>query len=494
MKYSYILLLLLFLQQFSIAQNCESERYQKAVFNNVTVTENITYGSADLYDVLNIPLEFDIKMNVYEPMGDTRAKRPVVFMSFGGAYIIGNKNHEDMKAWCDSLARYGYVAVSLDYRLGLNALSEGSAIRAMYRGVQDTRAAIRYMLEYQNDFRIDPEHIYLGGESAGAINSLHTAFMQEADRPQQTYGIPLENFDLGCLDCSGNNFQHSFDIAGVIDLWGAVLDLNYIGASEEIPTLIIHGTNDFIVPVDEGYPFITDFNLTFPYVYSSEVINQRMDALGIYNEYYPYQDQGHLFYGLPDGIITFPNEFWNPVWTQGHEFLYKTMEFVSPDPTGEINPIGGQNYTYSVPNNNGSVYCWEVMGGTVISDNGDNVVVQWDGGMGSISLTEENCIGVIGAKSNVLGIDATVGLFEAENLSGIHLFPTLLNVGENIFIESDNDIEEYNISIFDTSGKLIYDSIINNNSFISTRNLNAGLFIVKIKSGDNFTFRKIVIK
>ncbi len=493
MKYKLIIFFLglcLFIQ----AQNCESERYQKAVFNTGIVTENIIYGSADVYDPLNIPFEFNLTMDVYEPYGDTREKRPVVFMSFGGAYIIGDKNHADIEAWCDSLARYGYVAVALNYRLGLNAISQGSAIRAMYRGVQDTRAAIRYLLEFQEDYKIDPNHIYVGGESAGAINSLHTAFMEESDRPQETFGIPLEPFDLGCLDCSGNNYQHNFEIKGIIDLWGAILDINYIEPSEQIPTLIIHGTDDVIVPVDEGYPFVNDFQLTFPYLYSSESIQQKMNDLGIYNEYYPYQGQGHLFYGLPDGVITFPNEFWNPVWTQGHEFLFRTLQFETPKPQGEIQPAIGQNYTYSINENPGSIYCWEIVGGNIVADNNSNIVVQWNGGMGEIRVTEENCIGVIGNISETLEIDAVSSLEENEMLPGLKIIPTLLFQGENIFLTSEKN-KINSISIMDIRGRNIFSKQINQHYFeLSTQKFNSGLFLLKIEIEGKIFFQKIVIK
>ena len=384
----------------AFSQNCESERYQKAIFSNVTLTEDLIFSTADVYDPLNLPIEFNFKLDVYEPVGDTREKRPMVIMQFGGAYIFGNKNHADMEAWCDSLARYGYVAVSIDYRLGLNALSAGSATRAMYRGVQDTRAAIRYMLEHQDVYRVDPNNIYLGGESAGAINSLHTAFMTtEAERPEDTYGIPLENFDLGCLDCSGNNYQHNFEIKGVIDLWGGVLNLDYISANEPIPTLIIHGDDDFIVPYDEGYPFISDFQLTFPYLYTSLATHNHMDNVGIENEYYLYPGEGHLFYGLPEGIITFPNEYWNPIWTQGHEFLYKRLEFDSPNPMGDHEIYEGYEYVYSVPMTPGSEYCWNVNGGNIVDNDNHEVTVIWEtASPGVISVTEINCIGVVGGR------------------------------------------------------------------------------------------------
>lgn len=463
-KIVFTLAITIILQAFSFAQNCESDRYKKAVFSDVTVTEDLVYSTAEVYDALNLPLEFDFRLDVYEPEGDNLDKRPLVIMQFGGAYIFGNKEHADVVAWCDSLARYGYVAVSINYRLALNPLSEGSAIRAMYRGVQDTRAAIRYMLEHQTEYKIDPDRIYLGGESAGAINSLHTAFMTtEAERPEETYGILLENYDMGCLDCSGNDFQHSFDIDGVIDLWGGMLDLDYLSANESIPTLIIHGEDDFIVPFDEGYPFAADFDLTFPYLYASQAIHDEMDNLGIYNEYYLYPGEGHLFYGLPEGIITFPNEYWDPIWTQGHEFLYKTLEFDSPSPVGENQVNAGWNYVYSVPASTGSRYCWSVTGGTIISDNNNEVTIQWSEGTGDISVTETNCIGVVGLESELMVVEATVGNNDIEANLGIRIYPTQISHGEHIHISNPSALE-LELIISAVTGQIIDKQIITGNA------------------------------
>ena len=49
-----------------------------------------------------------------------------------------------MVALCEAAAKRGYVAISMEYRLGLNILSSYSGERAVYRGVQDGSAIIRY--------------------------------------------------------------------------------------------------------------------------------------------------------------------------------------------------------------------------------------------------------------------------------------------------------------------------------------------------------------
>ena len=319
-----ILLFLCCLSANMYAQCSGGNRFKKQVFPNITVTKDITYGNADRYDVFGANNPQPIKLDFYAPTGDTMQARPLVLLFFGGAFLLGDKGDADVKAWCDSLAHCGYAAASVNYRLGYNQLNSKSAIRATYRGVQDARAAIRFLKENHQQYKIDTNRIFIAGESAGAIIGLHTSFLRaETDRPAETYGITGENQDLGCLDCSGNTYAHTVEIKGLISLWGAINDVNSITQNERTPTLLIHGTSDAIVNIDQGPPF----NLpNYPAVYGSIPLHARFDALGIYNEFYPYQGQPHLFYGIQTGTVTFPNQYWQPVFTQGQQFLYTVLQ------------------------------------------------------------------------------------------------------------------------------------------------------------------------
>lgn len=293
-------------------------RYQKAIFPQNNVQTNIQYGSADTYDVFGLNLPVPQYLDFYEPVGDTVSKRPLVLVFFGGAFLVGDKGMEDMVAWCDSLTAYGYVCAAVNYRIGFNVLSSASSIRAGYRGVQDARAAVRYMKEYHQQFRIDTNLIFMVGNSAGAINAIQTAYGSESDRPTATYGVAGtldDNNDLGCLDCSGNNYQHTVEISGVVGCWGAVVDMNGLDTSDHTPIIMFHGTDDTTVPIDSGLPFN---NGVFPTMYGSRAIHQARVNLGLASELHVYPGQDHNFYY--DGL-TFPNTYWDTIWHLTHPFL-----------------------------------------------------------------------------------------------------------------------------------------------------------------------------
>ena len=144
-----LLFLLILLTGNLIAQpiDCTSNRYQQKVFNNIQITNNLTYGNAPNVAFFNQSLELDF----YEPAPaeEYLQKRPLVVMFFGGAYVLGNKADADMVAWCDSLSHYGYACASVEYRLDnvANFALPNQGVRAAYRAIQDGRAAIRYLLD-----------------------------------------------------------------------------------------------------------------------------------------------------------------------------------------------------------------------------------------------------------------------------------------------------------------------------------------------------------
>ena len=131
-------------------------RYIDEIFEEVTKTEDVIYGNApDLPFVFLFEwntIDIDLDMDIYEPSGDTITNRPVIIFIHSGAFFSGNNEADDIVALSIASAKRGYVAVSISYRLGLNILSSYSGERAVYRGVQDGSAIIRYLREYHNNF------------------------------------------------------------------------------------------------------------------------------------------------------------------------------------------------------------------------------------------------------------------------------------------------------------------------------------------------------
>jgi carboxylesterase type B len=98
-------------------QTCSELRYIDPLFD-VETTSNVEYQQARAYGSL---INQAFRMDIYKPVGDTMTYRPLMVFQFGGGFLIGDKLLPPAPAYCSYWAERGYVAVSIDYRLGFNA-------------------------------------------------------------------------------------------------------------------------------------------------------------------------------------------------------------------------------------------------------------------------------------------------------------------------------------------------------------------------------------
>src|SRR5262245_55691064 len=109
-------------------------RYWNDLFTNVTITNNINFGSAVTYTGTTQ----NLSMDVYEPSGDTVAMRPLLIFAHGGSFISGTRNDLDVTTLCTRFAKMGYVCATIDYRLGIGLPVDSiHAGKALLRAMQD---------------------------------------------------------------------------------------------------------------------------------------------------------------------------------------------------------------------------------------------------------------------------------------------------------------------------------------------------------------------
>ena len=302
-------------------------RYLDEVFDDVLVTEDVVYGNApDLPFIFLFEwntIDIDLDMDIYEPVGDTLDARPAIIFIHTGAFFSGHNELDDVVDLSIASAKRGYVSFNINYRLGLNVLSSYSGERAVYRGMQDASAAIRHIREFHEEYNVDPNKIFIWGTSAGSFVGLHLAYSQDDERPESTYGTTADP-DLGCIDCSGNNYIQNSKPNALISCWGAIGDLNWIDQDDNIPTLMFHGTADPIVPFNSGYPFTIDIAL--PIVYGSNLIYERLQELNIDSELYAPTEL-HEYWGAVNGNwIGGPNEYFDQIKSDSYNFLYNYLD------------------------------------------------------------------------------------------------------------------------------------------------------------------------
>lgn len=410
MKHVFLIWILSMWAQMMTSQP-PMNRYVAQLFNTVTETTNVQFSTnvprpnpgGGFYETLTgYPLNVDefslsnvnLYMNIFQPIGDTLSKRPVVIVCFGGGFITGSKDHWSIRLIAQELAKRGFVTAVIDYRLGMNIFDEDLSKRAVYRGVQDGRSAVRFFkadAAGANIYKIDPEQIYIGGHSAGAFVATHNAYLdKESERPASTYqwtqGCGFLDLSTctcpnqGCLDCVGNNTSYSGHAKAVFSLAGAVGFTSYMEASTDPKIVMFHSQDDDTVPYDSGQPFgsvsgwIVGFDL--PVVYGSLPMSQRANVINLLDQFYSYTNRGHGVHEqtsstLYADIIPNISNWFN---TQ----LLKPSIHLVDGPTYVCNSNPQQTY-YTNPGQ-AAYYHWEVTGGSFVTTNTNaaSVTVLWD--------------------------------------------------------------------------------------------------------------------
>lgn len=330
-------LLLLFCLFASAKASAQEFRYTEFIAPSATITSNVVYGQAPFlnfpYSDENFTSSGDLVMDVYAPTGDLHTRRAAIVFAHAGGFITGDRNHDDMVALCDSFARKGYVTATIDYRQGFylfnNVPLHGT--RAVYRGVQDGRSAVRYLRANAATYGIDPDQVYLAGSSAGSFIALQSIYLSSPDEIPAETGIqtytdlifPQTTPDLGPPD-SGDNLNFSGTPNGVVALWGAVASPDWVDASDDQPVFLAHGTDDSTVPFTIGPPFGAG---SFPDVFGSSVIADELAANGT-TDYETYFIDGaeHEFYGTNNGTWangSGPNDRWDSLLNRITPFLWQ---------------------------------------------------------------------------------------------------------------------------------------------------------------------------
>ncbi len=231
---------------------------------------------------------------VYEEIGErkllldifyskkAKEKKPAVLLIFGGGWRSGSKDQN--WAMCSELANSGYIAVTPDYRLSLEAPYPAA--------VYDLKTAIRWMKANAKQYSIDTTKIStLGCSAGGQLAALVGTTNGDAHFEDKSLGFPNHTSNVQAIvDIDGTlAFHHpessegkassdwfGGDYAHKPELWEEAAPLNHVSNTTP-PVLFLNSS------IPRFHAGRTDFI-------------HKTDSLHIYTEVHEFPDTPHPFW------------------------------------------------------------------------------------------------------------------------------------------------------------------------------------------------------
>jgi acetyl esterase/lipase len=210
------------------------------------------------------PLRLDVYMPDHEPDGD--APRPAIVQVHGGGWVVGSRVEQGIPL-LNHLANCGWVGFNIDYRLSPRATFPDHLV--------DVKEAIAWVREHASEFGADPGQICITGGSAGGHLTALAALTHEDKSLQPGFedadtsvvaAVPF----YGVYDLTNAEgayypelrtvleryvFKASFDDGPQLFRDASPTYRVHPGAP---PFLVIHGSHDTLVPVEDARRFVAE--------------------------------------------------------------------------------------------------------------------------------------------------------------------------------------------------------------------------------------------
>jgi len=486
------------------------ERYVDMVFDDYDLIEGEVYGAN--VTVLTVPPTGEVTlrpmfMDIYTPPAeDMETERPVVLYFHTGNFLPHPDNGSTGGTMKDStvveiasrLARMGYVCGVVDYRLGWNPLAStqeertNTLINAAYRGVQDSRTAVRYLkktvAEEGNPYKVDTSRIVAWGQGTGGYISLATSTIDEyldvvlpkfigqditgdgqpdpmvlepvhGDPDGTSFGINPLNGDTLCIP-NHVGYESGFDLC--VNMGGALGDTSWIDAGDN-PFISFHLPTDPFAPYTEGILIVPTTNEQVVEVQGSYLVAKKANELGINDIFVTadFQDpvtaeantRNDGFEGLypligSNPLDSGPWEWWDPEANDNHENGIQT----NPDMSAE------KARTYI-----------------------DTIMAYYaPRACAALALP----CSPLGTDDNLLNAEE-IGLVVSSN-PGV----------EAVYLQTNAAYPVKDLLLYDISGRLVQSQLeVNNNSLTIPRaDLSSGMYFARMRFEEGMLVQKIVFK
>ena len=506
--------LLLLTASVLVFANADGQRYLTEVFTNVNVQSNIVYGN-NVSVLTGTPTAVDLKMDVYTPVGDIMAERPVVVMLHTGSFLpaiinqtpTGSMRDSAIVEMCNQFARRGYVVVSADYRTGWNPqatgpagqdIRTGSLLLAVYRAFQDIKACVRNLkMDYTtmgNTYGIDTSKIILGGMGSGGYIALAYATIQDSvdfnlpkfisSTTNPSYGFTAGSSYVNTglwgdiegyggtpgLNNPNNSVGYSSAVQFVFNCGGALGDSSWLRQGD-VPMVCFHPLTDPFAPYGDGTVIVPTTGDPVVDVSGSQTVIIKANLLGNNNCFGnagftdPYTMRANVVNGGEDGL--FPLAFSSPQAGPWEWF----------DSTRTVN--------VAIALGLGSA------AGTTIYSNAK---------LTNPDMSKAKALAYIDTIQNYVNpridvcLGLRVGINEVNVNSSVHVFP---NPASSEFMVVSNDlISVRSISLSDITGKVVYsrNGILTSQEKIDVKSFTAGIYMLIVTTDKGKAIKRVVIQ
>ncbi|HXS84293.1 MAG TPA: alpha/beta hydrolase [Mycobacterium sp.] len=195
---------------------------------------------------------------------DRGGKAPVLLQVPGGAWMVGSKRQQAYPLM-SHLAELGWVCVAINYRLSPRSTWPDQIV--------DVKRALAWTKEHIAEYGGDPDWVAITGGSAGGHLSALAALT--ANDPQFQPGFEDADTSVraavpfyGLYDFTRNEAIHPlmaptlakyvFKLRrpDILDAFRAASPITYV-SPDAPPFFVLHGTNDSLIPVEQGRAFST---------------------------------------------------------------------------------------------------------------------------------------------------------------------------------------------------------------------------------------------
>ncbi len=199
-------------------------------------------------------------LDVYQPAGECKSPLPAIVMVHGGAWRGGNKR--DFAGLAREFAQKGYVVFSVGYRFAPQYTYPAQ--------LDDVQRAVRWIRAHAKNYCVDPKRIgALGGSAGGHLVALLglRETRDNSDKSLAKYSSKVQCVvdlfgptDLTVFPEDNPVVSVVYDFIGkkpkeAPDLYKDASPMYHI-SRKSAPFLVVHGTADPIVPVEQSDRFV----------------------------------------------------------------------------------------------------------------------------------------------------------------------------------------------------------------------------------------------